>query len=129
MDLYEAGRTKVVVVEEGEINGYRYSIRSICSHPCAYVQVKSVYPLDYYDRKIICHGGFTYYQRYLGKRGEENFRDGGLWLGWDYAHCVDYTCFPDGYVNDGKRWTLNEIREEVKSVIDQLIAVENDDGQ
>lgn len=132
MDLYEAGRTKVVVVEDGEINGYRYSIRSMGSHPCAYVNVKETHPLC---RKpcdgceISCHGGLTYSENYLGRIGEDNYRDGGWWLGWDYAHYGDCFLLASGYSCDGKRWTLDEIREEVKSVIDQLIAAENDNGQ
>ena len=43
------------------------------------------------------------------------------WLGWDYAHCCYY--FPyDFNPNDDtcKKWTTEEIFEEIKEVIDRL---------
>lgn len=43
-------------------------------------------------------------------------------IGWDYSHAGDYSSYyeNDIYFQDEKKWTTEEIYEEVKSVIEQL---------
>lgn len=125
--LYQRGLKQPVIVEEGEIKGYSYCIRSLGSHPCAYVKIPDGHPyfqVDYVKCYIRCHCGLTYAGDKLGA-----FTDTvrtGWWIGWDYAHAGDYCCYP-GITIPGKTWTLTEIRAEVASVIDQLIKVTADE--
>ena len=59
-----------------------------------------------------CHGEITW----LGSM-QNNIK--GAWFGWDYMHYpMDY----DVYSQSGhKKWTVAEIYEEVKNVIDNLV--------
>ena len=49
---------------------------------------------------------------------------------WDYAHIDDYSIFHLPLMEstkDGHKWTLDELRNEVYEVIDQLVKVEKYD--
>lgn len=109
------------LLEDSVIDGYRYVIVdfevSPCILPefCAYVEIPEGHPFlrmrlvqEIKDR-IVCHGGLTYAINLapfvLYECGRRN-----LWIGWDYAHNEDY----------GRKYTLEEIREEVKRVITQV---------
>lgn len=87
-----------------------HTFKSLGTHPVAYVQIPSK-PID--TREISCHGGVTYSE---GDLNIDGFEVKGFWIGWDYAHWGD--CF--GCLR-GKKWTTEEIVEECKNVIDQLI--------
>lgn len=91
---------------------------------------------------IDVHGGFTFAEDVTKKdilrgRWMQKFIP-GLWIGWDYAHLGD--CFWDHKQDEkmtkmgltthlhkhdigfnDKHWTLREIEQDCKSVIDQLI--------
>lgn len=124
-NLYQMGLEEPVIVEEGEIKGYSYNIRSIGPHPCAYVKIPDGHPYfqkDYYDFDLECHGGLTYANDTLGAYSSSTHRT-GWWIGWDYAHYGDYTLYSDGSEFPGRKWTLKEIKAEVEAVIDQLIEV------
>ena len=110
------------VLAEGDLKGYHYAILNLGTHPTAYVETKKESPTLEHD--ITVHGGITYNgPAYWGK-------DGKAYIGWDYAHCGDYLG-TDELVRhlidlkiESKKWTTEEIFEDVKSVIDQLIVLE-----
>ena len=119
------------VLYHGVIDGVECAIiNTRGSHPCAYINVpKSI--LDKYDNPELdcdkwyadCHGGFTYANiKCHGIDGDEK----GFWLGWDYAHCDDYTCtVVDGKVvfpprDYEKIWTPAEVLENVIDTIHSL---------
>lgn len=110
------------ILDSGEYNGYKYYIVSLGTHPCAYVEVPEGHICygkcdnDAYDLDIDVHGGITF-----GNFGLKGVSDKFL-LGWDYSHYDDYYFpmlpFLNGY--EGKRWTTEEMLEDVKSVINRL---------
>ena len=84
-------------------------------YPCCYLGIPLNHPLtnkNYNDIPLQCHGGLTF-----GKVGEDGslLPSGKYWLGWDYGHCDDYVRFlsHSGYTVTGKKWTLNELEEEI----------------
>ena len=109
------------ILAEGEYKDHKYVILNLGTHPTAYVALNK----DIENRDSInVHGGITYNGPALwGEGGKE-------YIGWDYAHFGDYygadelmskygICY-----SENKRWTTEEIFEEVKSVIKQLIDIE-----
>lgn len=115
-------RKKPEVLHSGEYKGHKFAIINLWNHPTAYVENKMAIT-DYYDCRldnVKVHGGFTYCD--TGYWDEEAKKTS--WIGWDYAHYGDY-CYSDycmpWFV---KQWTTAEIYEEVESVIDQIIAIE-----
>ena len=114
------------VLYEGNYKGYNFYIVSYSIHPCAYVEVPKEHPWykkDYreIEDKIICHGDLTFSDNLDHVIGDEE----RWFFGWDYAHSGDY----EGYYEDSKfevlqgykKWTTEEIFEEVENVIDQFI--------
>lgn len=119
------------ILYEGDYLGFHFIIVSYGIHPCAYVEI----PKDHkwfgkdYDEKeledIVCHGGLTYADNLDHVLGKEQAKD-RWFIGWDYAHAGDY----EGYYLDSrfnfspfkkdKKWTTEEIYEEVKNVIKQI---------
>lgn len=99
---------------EGNIDGIDFKIKSLGSHPTAYVKVPkdSIYYGEHYDDiPIDCHGGLTY------SRTEED----GYWIGWDYAHFGDYCySFFTVFNSEERKYTVNDILKDVKSVVKQL---------
>lgn len=117
--VYE-NRKKPEVLYSGEYRGHKCIILSLGSHPTAYIENKMAIT-DYYDCRldnVEVHGGFTYCGK--GHWNEESKKTS--WLGWDYAHGNDYHYSDTPW--DGKQWTTAEIYDEVKSVINQIITVE-----
>lgn len=97
---------------------YEYYILSLQTHPVAYVLLTKkdkLYGNEYEcEMKINCHGGLTYADKYFSKSSKEE-----RWtIGWDYAHDGDRF----GLIS-GKEWTTEEIYEEVKDVIEQVIEI------
>ena len=97
------------IIKSGETDGRKWFIVSYGSHPCAYVE--SDIPERLID-EIRVHGDITF----AGKAFPE-FKTDGRFIGWDYNHCEDYNA---EYQHGGKRWTVEEILDDVKSVITQL---------
>lgn len=97
------------VVDSGTYRGHKWYIVSYGSHPCAYVETDAP---KRKCNKISVHGDITY----IGKAFEELDSSGRI-IGWDYHHCNDYNAEFD---HGGKRWTVPEIMDDVRSVIDQL---------
>lgn len=108
--------------------GYHYYILSLGTHPTAYVELsknhkffnKSYWGIEE-ESNILVHGGFTYSENGL-QIGNNTTLENSWFIGWDYAHCDDYYCFPDDFYNDKdqKKWTTKEIIKDCENVIDQL---------
>ena len=115
------------VLAEGDEEGYHYVILNLGTHPTAYVELKKERPTI--DSDITVHGGITYNGRAYWN--QEDTRD---YIGWDYAHYGDYVgtdelMFKYGICySEDKRWTTQEIYEDVKSVIRQLIVLDKMEG-
>lgn len=111
------------ILDEGFFTGYHYCILSLGTHPCAYVEIPKdhkYYGKNYLDMNINCHGGLTF----SSQNGLPPIIENGFWIGWDYNHFYDYNgLFVNQLMMDfsnRKRWTTQEILDEVKSVIFQL---------
>ena len=132
---------RVELIDYDYYKHYRYAILNMHgSHPCCYVMIPFDHVLaeqlleDYESVGIECHGGLTYCEGYLRLTGrineignfwEDEIKDiSGIWIGWDYAHCNDYTYDP--YINREPmewehKWTYDELLTDVKAVIDQIV--------
>jgi len=111
--VYRAERTEPEILFEGEYKGHAFAIISHGIFPTAYAECKLSYCFHYDDprlRKISVHGGINFYDEPYWLE----FDDGKRYSGWDYAN--------------SKKQTTEEIYEEVKSVIDQLITVESEEA-
>lgn len=122
------------VLADATYKGYRFLIVSYGTHPCAYVvlpETSKFYGKNYEneifdDLNFHVHGGLTYSEwglkRLLGKKA--------YLIGWDYAHYSDFTGYafsnPFFLQGDEKKWSTEEIYEEVKEVIDEIIKEEAD---
>lgn len=99
---------------------YHYYILNLGTHPTAYVEIPEghkLYGKDYFDiENIDVHGGLTYSRKQLMCIESKNW-----FIGWDYAHWDDYMTG----LNEGKKWTTEEIIEDCKSVINQIINMED----
>lgn len=113
------------ILHNGTYRGYNFFIVYMGIHPCAYVEVPKGHPwyrLEYQEieDKIYCHGGLTYSDNLSLTLKEETDR---WFFGWDYGHAGDYESYNEHFncfLND-KKWTTEEIYEEVKDVIDQFV--------
>lgn len=116
------------IVAEGEMDGYKYFIRTNGMFPTAYVKTTKKKLLEYQGyAKTVAHGGFTFSGKFPS--GEPD----GYWLGWDYAHAGDYMAlFPN--LNDAAKmlygephkYTVQEIMEDVKRVVELLKGEDNE---
>lgn len=120
---------KYEILDEGYYKDYHYMIVSFFTYPCAYVELPkdhAYYDKDYDEIPIYCHWGLSYLRHYLLKNCPD-YR-AGYWIGWDYGHAFDYASYFSEeeavYINL-RKWTTTEIIEEVKLVIEQLIAKED----
>ena len=128
---------KSIVLDSGFFKNYEYIILNLGTHPCAYICIdsKSKFSQKHYNEiPIEVHGGLTFSDNELGRILEysDKYKCDTLqsskrnWIiGWDYMHVGDYYG-GDGIFGDGKKWTTQEIKKEVKYAINQLIALEND---
>ena len=103
-------------VVTGEIDGYRYKIRSCGLYPTAYVYVPNDHPcLDKESElfmNIPAHGGIDYIAE------EQDTDKPSMELGWSFDHFGDYiNC---GTNKRGKRYTLEEVHEDIARVITYL---------
>ena len=123
---------EVTILNYGVYKGYEYHILNLGTHPCSYITLtkddklfgKTLDELDETD--VYCHGGFNYADNTLSSRTYSyvnKYEDKWI-IGYDYGHYKDWT----GYMSDehnimlgNKKWTTNELREEVREVIEQLI--------
>lgn len=99
--------------------GYHYIIISYGTHPCAYVDLPKKHPwyeLKYDEIPVKCHGGLTY-----SEKNDKFWR-----IGWDYAHCDDYSPLYFNSPENFKKWTVEEIVKECESVCNQAYRVANE---
>ena len=105
----------------GTYKNFDYYVLNLKTHPTAYIDVTDS-PLNGCDEDIdiSCHGGITWcdnFVKYINKKG--------WFIGWDYAHFGDYIDCGDAALNNmflnDKKWTTEEIVEECKNVINQII--------
>ena len=128
MKIYYGERLeKPIILENKEYKGYEYYIITLGTHPCCYVLLPKGhkhYGKNYNDIPIECHFGLTYSEPTLLR---DNIIHGGEWvIGWDYAHVGDLfdyhkTLFMERIRCDDKKWHLDELRNEVYEVIEQLV--------
>lgn len=127
MEIKPMGYKHVVSVEvlaHDTYRDYEFAIVSFGIHPCAYVGIpkghrfyRKNYNLKMFN-KIPAHCGLTYSKTGIGPLMQDKWV-----IGWDYAHSCDYTSlFP---LEGNKRWSTEEILEEVKEVIDAIVEEEN----
>ena len=111
---------KAEVLAHSTYMGYEFAIISLGTHPCAYIGIPEGHRLygkpyrhsAFEDFPVHC--GLTYSQK--GVRGLMQDK----WvLGWDYAHTCDYMPIP--CMDEGRRWTTDEIFEEVRAAIEAVI--------
>lgn len=115
-------RREIEVLEIGNYKNYKYFIISLGTHPTAYIEIPKdniYFNKNYDDIDINVHGGLTY-----SRHGLLEYKD-SWFIGWDYSHCNDYNGFELNYPNvfkdhKSKKWTTEEILENVKSAIEQL---------
>lgn len=128
--IYKADRETEVLCE-GSYLGYNFVIVSYGTHPCAYVEIPKdnpFYLVDYdkLEDDITCHGGLTY-----SGTLDHIYNDLSRWfIGWDYAHAGDYNSYSALFDLDAgqkdKKWTTEEIYEEVMNVVEQLRGVSHE---
>ena len=122
--IYKANIEIEVLCEDSYLE-YNFVIVSYGTHPCAYIEIPKdnpFYLLDYdkLEDDITCHGGLTY-----SGTLDHIYNDLSRWfIGWDYAHASDYqgynALFNFTASQKEKKWTTEEIYEEVIDVIKQL---------
>lgn len=105
---------KPYLIDTGVIDKHKYQIWWMGSYPTAYVLPLKSLTVDEVD-ECYCHGDITYTPEagLLDRLQKEPY------IGWDYAHSGDYKCWltaPD----KGKKWTFEEIIQEVKNVVEYL---------
>lgn len=125
MKIYYGKRLKNPIILENDIYlGYEYYIITLGTHPCCYVLLPKThkhYGKNHMNIPIRCHYGLTYAEPKLIKDGI--IKNGEWVIGWDYAHLGDYFSIDVPFLGDDpeeKKWTVEELREEVEEVIEQL---------
>ena len=134
---YQQHRTRRVLAY-GEVDGYKFVVLNLGTHPTAYVCAPQKHPIyrmkwkeieDKYENVFdSVHGGLTYADNTLD--GDESYTpERGWWVGWDYAHCNDFAGYyvpSDGSLYSLKRWTVKEILNDVSEIIKELENVERE---
>ena len=122
---------RIELLCKDKYKNYNYYVLNLGTHPTAYIEIPKENKLyrKSYDEiyKIGCnidvHGGLTYSNNELMGVKSENW-----FIGWDYAHCGDYCGYeeymPESIRAYGKKWTTEEIIEECKNAIEQIIDFE-----
>ena len=121
------------VLDWGVWHNYEYVILNLYTHPTAYICLTSddIFCNKHYDDiPIDVHGGLTfaeptlyrikeYSKKYKCNVNTSINRD---WIiGWDYNHYGDYNSNNSMYGHSGRKYTTEEILEDCKQVIKQLI--------
>ena len=119
--IYKSTREKEIL-DSGVYNGYEYVIVSYGVFPCAYVKIPTnhkYYKVEFNDIDIDVHGCLSFGDNLTHLNiGTDN----DYYIGWDYGHLGDFIGYD--YIfsisESDKKWTVEEIFEDVKSVINQL---------
>ena len=130
MEYGKERRTELLCKDK--YKNYNYYVLNLGTHPTAYIEIpkeNKLYRKSYNEiYEIGCdidvNGGLTYSDNELMGIKSENW-----FIGWDYAHCGDYCGYeefmPESIRTYGKKWTTEEIIEECKNAIDQIIDFES----
>lgn len=118
-EMVYSDKLKLEILYQGVYKEHKFTILNRGYYPTAYVENK-LNITDIFDERIDfvdVHCGFSYWgEAYWDKEDKTSY------LGWDYGHICDYNgALP--FAED-KQWTTEEIYEEVKFVIDQLIKLQ-----
>ena len=121
--IYDKNRSgKAEQIAAGTYKNFDYYVLNLKMHPTAYVDVSDslLNGICYDEIDIYCHGGLTYSESTLDTVDKK-----GWFIGWDYAHYGDYMDYGDISFNNifsnDKKWTTEEIVEECKNVINQIV--------
>ena len=115
--------------------GMHYYIVSMGTHPCAYIEI----PLNNQLIKMpellafeyLAGNEISYRENYL-RTSEGTIMDStdhSLFIGWDHAHSTDYVGFMESELSslfdysDLHKWTTEEMIEECKRAIDDLLGI------
>lgn len=109
------------------IGGRQVFIIYMGMHPCAYVECDTnYYGNEFGDEPV--HWGFTFYDTLLHWKNElpgyDEEKMKKYYIGWDYGHLSDYATYKDQNF-EGKKWTTDEIIEEIKRAVEWLNEKEN----
>jgi len=116
---YIKDRSTICLYEEVTKDGYIILITSLGTHPCAYIGLPKGHILEkvgYNELSdnecyIECHYGLTYSDWNVA-----GFYKNIWFLGWDYAHCDDFSGSYIGADNilerENKKWNVKEIYED-----------------
>lgn len=111
------------------IGGRQVFIIYMGMHPCAYVESNIDYYWEKQDFSEPVHWGFTFYDTLLHWKirlsGYDEEKMKKYYIGWDYGHFEDYMEHRGKIVNEGKKWTTDEIIEEIKRAVEWLNEKEN----
>lgn len=128
------------VEEDFEYKGFRcVVVASGMGHRCGYVQIPKGHPYfekpyEEIDEVVNVHGGLTYGT--MSKSYPVETEISSYWLGFDCAHYGDardlelikefnsqvYEIYA-GMYNEGHLWTADEVCDELKQMVDQLVEV------
>ena len=123
---------RIELLFNDKYKNYNYYVLNLGTHPTAYIEIpkedklygKGYDEIYYMGCDIDVHGGLTYSDNELMGISSDNW-----FIGWDYAHCNDYCGYeedmPESIRTYGKKWTTEEIIEECKNAIDQIIDFES----
>lgn len=124
---YSVHRHEPKVLARGKYRGYPFVILNLGTHPTAYVCLPKDHP--YFGKKyddmedLDVHGSVTF----VGKEVFRSTIKDRWWIGWDYAHPSQGDYIPlletIGPFQQAKKWTREEILDEIKDVISQLTTI------
>lgn len=116
------------ILFEGIYKNFNFYILSFGMYPTAYIEIPKTHKLfgksynEIYDMgiDIEVHGGLTYSAKHI-----TSIKYNSWFIGWDYAHYGDYI---EGLYNGrtNKKWTTEEIFEDVVRAIEQIKEEENE---
>ena len=118
------------IADQGEYKGVKYFIVAGGIHPCAYVMCDEKFLQDHIDDwggldGIYVHGGVTWTDPVDRLRCHPDDYTGAC-FGWDYGHLNDWAGYwsdEENMMSCNKKWTTDEILDEVYSAIDQYLEV------
>lgn len=118
---------KPEILATGVYNCIKYYIINLGTHPAAYIENVFGVVDEQSEDLLGCpaYGGFTF-----NNFSYWDYDACGYWLGWDYSHLNlgDYSGlelnFPEYMRIGGKKWTTEEILQDVYNIINWFTGVE-----
>lgn len=140
-DLIYTGKEEIKILSKGRILNYQYIIATDGKAPVCFVGKKDwfcmavingdFFSMESFYNKILVHGGMKYSSSIYRFKFMDKDVD---YLGWNYRERDDYFIRTVGKIegetafeiNEGKKWTFNELYEEVVNAIEQLMEYEEE---